>query len=408
MIKVLVFGDAGCYSGFATAVHGIFDKLALRDDYEIHCLASNYRGDFWPTPMRLYVPTMLVPTDIFGMSRMVEMVGKIMPDVIVFVNDPPVILNMLLNNQHDPERALWRGIQMASGTIYRPPIITYLTCDGYDNPRHWDQLTERVTRVAMSRFGRDQMMPEAPVVWHGVDTSVYYPVPKKDAKRALGYDPDRFLVLRADANSFRKDYPSTWLALRPLLRKYKDIDVHWHTRPRSLDGYDLNALRYNDEDIRDRVNFSPNLDGFSGWPADAMRLLYSAADLFVSTAMSEGFGLNPLFAMACGTPVIAQDCTAITEVVGLGGALIPPLHRVPCPTGQWHCVADVDAFTREIEHLYLAGGVRRKLGRAAVEHAAQFSNDYAADAFDRIIRQSLGEEVRDSVLLDSGLTGVGP
>jgi hypothetical protein len=90
--------------------------------------------------------------------------------------------------------------------------------------------------------------------------------------------------------------------------------------------------------------------------------------------------------------------------VGPGGVLVPPLRRTPCPTGQWHCVPDIDAFTREIEHLYQAGGVRRKLGKAAFEHAQGFSWDFAASAFDRIIRESLGEEVRDPVLVDSRST----
>lgn len=44
--------------------------------------------------------------------------------------------------------------------------------------------------------------------------------------------------------------------------------------------------------------------------------LYNLADLFVFPSLYEGFGIPPLEAMACGTPVIAADNSSIPEVVG--------------------------------------------------------------------------------------------
>lgn len=52
--------------------------------------------------------------------------------------------------------------------------------------------------------------------------------------------------------------------------------------------------------------------------------LYRAADVFVFTSGYEGFGLNPLEAMACGTPVISSNRSSLPEVVGNGGILIEP------------------------------------------------------------------------------------
>jgi glycosyltransferase involved in cell wall biosynthesis len=50
---------------------------------------------------------------------------------------------------------------------------------------------------------------------------------------------------------------------------------------------------------------------------------YRAADLFVSASSYEGFGLPPLEAMACGTPVVVTRCGAFAEVVGDSGWLVP-------------------------------------------------------------------------------------
>jgi glycosyltransferase involved in cell wall biosynthesis len=44
--------------------------------------------------------------------------------------------------------------------------------------------------------------------------------------------------------------------------------------------------------------------------------LYSAAEVFVWPSLYEGFGLPPLEAMACGTPVVSSDVSAMPEVLG--------------------------------------------------------------------------------------------
>jgi glycosyltransferase involved in cell wall biosynthesis len=52
--------------------------------------------------------------------------------------------------------------------------------------------------------------------------------------------------------------------------------------------------------------------------------LYSAAGVFVYPSLYEGFGLPPLEAMACGTPVVAADRTALPEVLGHAAVLADP------------------------------------------------------------------------------------
>jgi glycosyltransferase involved in cell wall biosynthesis len=52
--------------------------------------------------------------------------------------------------------------------------------------------------------------------------------------------------------------------------------------------------------------------------------LYSAAELFVFPTLYEGFGLPPLEAMACGTPVVTSAVTSVPEVVGDAALLVEP------------------------------------------------------------------------------------
>jgi len=64
---------------------------------------------------------------------------------------------------------------------------------------------------------------------------------------------------------------------------------------------------------------------FAGYIADAdMAAVYSLAEVLLFPSLYEGFGLPPLEAMACGTPVIASNLTSIPEVVGDAAMLVDP------------------------------------------------------------------------------------
>ena len=51
---------------------------------------------------------------------------------------------------------------------------------------------------------------------------------------------------------------------------------------------------------------------------------YNASDLLVYPCIYAGFGLPPLEAMACGTPVITSNTTSLPEVVGDEGIMVDP------------------------------------------------------------------------------------
>jgi glycosyltransferase involved in cell wall biosynthesis len=57
---------------------------------------------------------------------------------------------------------------------------------------------------------------------------------------------------------------------------------------------------------------------------EELLLLMNAANIFMFTSLYEGFGLPPLEAMACGTPVIASNAASVPEVVGDAAMLVNP------------------------------------------------------------------------------------
>lgn len=55
-----------------------------------------------------------------------------------------------------------------------------------------------------------------------------------------------------------------------------------------------------------------------------MAALYTLAQVFIYPSLYEGFGIPPLEAMACGTPVVASNTTSIPEVVGDAACQVAP------------------------------------------------------------------------------------
>ena len=58
-----------------------------------------------------------------------------------------------------------------------------------------------------------------------------------------------------------------------------------------------------------------------------LMMLYSLADVFVFPSFYEGFGVPPLEAMACGTPVITSNTSSLPEVVGDAAIMVNP-HKI--------------------------------------------------------------------------------
>jgi len=61
-------------------------------------------------------------------------------------------------------------------------------------------------------------------------------------------------------------------------------------------------------------------------PEHTLAALYRMASVFAFPSLYEGFGLPPLEAMACGTPVVTSRISSIPEVVGDAAMLVDPLN----------------------------------------------------------------------------------
>ena len=113
---------------------------------------------------------------------------------------------------------------------------------------------------------------------------------------------------------------------------------------------------------------------FTGFVDDEdIAALYSDALCFIYLSRYEGFGLPPLEAMACGTPVICSNNSSLPEVVGDAGLMFD--------------ADDIESVVKALDNISSSERYRDKLINKGFERARQFSWDRCA----RIIEDTLLE-----------------
>ncbi len=84
-------------------------------------------------------------------------------------------------------------------------------------------------------------------------------------------------------------------------------------------------------------------------PIQTLRIFYKAAAAFIFPSLYEGFGLPPLEAMACGTPVVTSNVSSLPEVVGDAAISVNPENVFDIERGMREALLDSAARFRCIE-----------------------------------------------------------
>jgi glycosyltransferase involved in cell wall biosynthesis len=86
----------------------------------------------------------------------------------------------------------------------------------------------------------------------------------------------------------------------------------------------------------------PDVRFFGFVPHRTLAALYRMASVFAFPSLYEGFGLPPLEAMACGTPVVTSRISSLPEVVGDGALLVDPYSEEAIADGLSRVLDDDD------------------------------------------------------------------
>ncbi len=194
----------------------------------------------------------------------------------------------------------------------------------------------------------------------GFDTAEFWQVDQTTARKMLGLPLDENLILNLGRLVPRKGVDTIIRAFGCLLREYRiptkllivggeseEADPHLTPEIRRLQAIAC------EEGVESLVTFVGRRK------REVLKYYYSASDVFVTTPWYEPFGITPVEAMACGTPVIGSKVGGVKFTVqdGETGYLVPP--------------NDPDAIAERIAYLYKNPEVRHCLKRQAIQRAHQ-------------------------------------
>jgi len=221
-------------------------------------------------------------------------------------------------------------------------IIAECPQDKHDMEQHYHAPSERIDIVPC-----------------GFDPDEFWPV-TLDARQQLGLDQNEFIVLQLGRMVPRKGVDNVIRAVEILIHQYQVparlLVVGGNAeQPDPIATPELGRLMLLAQQlgVEDAVTFTGQRR------RELLRYYYSAANVFVTTPWYEPFGITPVEAMACGTPVIGTAVGGIKNTVmdGETGYLVPP--------------NDPDTLADRLAWLYRHPHLAQRFGWAGMRRAYQ-------------------------------------
>ncbi len=203
----------------------------------------------------------------------------------------------------------------------------------------------------------------ARVIPNAVDTQVFAPGSRADARRRLGLPEDKRIALVV-AKDVRTNPYKGWRTLLealerlsgPVVRELVVVAVGDATGPEGRSAFSAGGcpgigVRFVDSEA-------------------TLADYYRAADVLVHPSLADSFPLAPIEAMACGVPVIASDVGGLPEIVvdGVTGLLVQP--------------GSAPELAAAIERLLAYDDLRSRMGDAGLERVrARFALGVQVDSY---------------------------
>jgi len=291
-----------------------------------------------------------------------------------------IVLPLRLNN-----RLLWSPSNTGPLSVEKQ-VISIMDVSPLDHPEwssrkfsSWYQfllprLINRVRGVlTISEFSRQRILHYCPMAESKVHVTLlaadrrFQPTDEESAAMAierLGLPTSHYIVALGSLEP-RKNLKSLLLAWERIQSKLPD-EV-WLV----LAGAKGKSLVFGDQsydDLPPRVYLTGHV------PDDLLPAFYSGAMASVYLSFYEGFGLPPLEAMACGTPVLASNATSLPEVVGDAALTVDPF--------------DVEAIGHNLIKIVEDADLRADLKLRGLERSKLFNWDKTAQQTWQVLEQA--------------------
>ncbi len=174
---------------------------------------------------------------------------------------------------------------------------------------HW---VTAPTQLALDQLARDLALPFNPPHWHAISHAapVMALMDRGAACQSLGWSPNDCHVLGVGRLVPLKRFDMLVVACASLAQRYPSLHLHL------LGDGDRHGL----QQLADAAGFGNRIHFAT---VDDVQPYYAAADVYVSTSVTESFGLANFEALIAGLPCVCTAVGGVPEVMGNGAWLIP-------------------------------------------------------------------------------------
>ncbi len=392
--NLLIAADAGVNTGFATVTHNLIEQLHTR--WNINVIAINYHGDPHPIQKKaqLWNPAAVINDDLYGFSRIDILANNTKADVLLVINDPWIAAEYVpYIKDLNVKKILYTPVDAKN---IKPMFVERIN-EGFDHV------------IAYTQFGADELVKSGltlpySVIPHGVSKKDYFPIDRAIAREQAGIDPNFYIVQVVDRNQIRKRldlaiyYFAQWIKNT---NKPDNVMFYYHGALRD-DGWDIGELMtYNG--ISKRLILShQDLNPSHGFPTEYMKIVYSLADVKLSTTLGEGWGLTTMESMACGIPNIVPKYSALGEWANGGVEYIDIAtepYFTPRGLNTHGGIAQMNSTIIALETLYKNDQKRRELGKKGLELVSrpEFQWKNIAERFEHVFTITTVRTTEDNV-----------
>ena len=396
-------------TGYSKVSYGLIRELAKENSWlDVLHYGFQKSRDRDYTETRPYPPNVKVvdaaslekqPAQGFGYAELPAVIQEFKPDVVMIYNDLSVINQFM-------ESIKKSGIKRNFQTWHYIDQVYTCQLNGY-----LEMVNREADRVFAFTEGWKECLKDQgihrpiDIIGHGFEKSMFPPIPRETARKALGLPADMFLFLSLNRNQPRKRYDLLIMAFVELIAKYptKSIGLLCVCDKGEKGGWWLFELFVRELKLRNlpvdrygnRLLITTREMNYSD---QEINMLYNATDAGVSAVDGEGWGLCAFEQMGVGVPQVLPALGGHKEYCNPDNSvMIKPKHRyyfpmAYCPLGGEGHAVDPHDLCIGMERYINDSELRKQHGMAAMKTVERYTWPEVSKSLIRRLKQRLDDD----------------
>jgi len=382
---LLVSTHSNQVNGYSKVAFNMLKELAKKPwirlvHYATHHLVNADIGRKLPPTVKVIDASALEKDEKktgFAINELPAVIQQEKPDVVFIYNDLAVIASYI--------EQIRKAIDQRPFKIWAYVDTTYVM-----QPQSMiDMLNRDVERIfCFTKTWKDSIKSQGinrpiDVLRHGIDASIFRPIPKEQARQALGLPKDVFMFTSLNKNIPRKRLDLLIMAFVKLIIRHPLKPIFLlivANKEGSTGGFNLfeifsRELKLAGEPVNvfgDRLLITSSDTCYKDEDVNALN---NCSDAGVSCAEGEGFGLCTFEQMAVGIPQVVPQINGYTE----------------------YCTADNSMLVKPKMRYYIPCGYNALSGEAHVVDPTDVSNAMEQYVFDENVRKLHGKNAKETV-----------